>query len=70
MSKETLASCPFCGGEDISVKGYQAESIMINSAGFYHRVQCMSCGASKTSVTKEQTIKAWNQRITRANRHC
>jgi len=52
-----LRSCPFCGGEHLSV-----EKISYSVDGAAYRVEC-DCGArGPWSDTKEQAIEIWNKR--------
>lgn len=56
---EGLKPCPFCGGENIYVDGYEHE------AGLRWRVVCLDCMASVDSGTIQQkyrAIEAWNRR--------
>lgn len=57
---EVLKPCPFCGGENIFVDGYE------HDAGIRWRVLCLDCMATVDDGTihqKYRAIEAWNRRI-------
>ena len=52
--------CPFCGGTDIYIDGYQ------HGAGMRWRVVCLDCMATVDPgyiQQKYRAIEAWNRRI-------
>lgn len=56
---ENLRNCPFCGGENIYVDGYD------HAAGKRWRVVCLDCMATVDPGTIQQkycAIEAWNRR--------
>ncbi len=57
---DVLKPCPFCGGENIFVDGYE------HGAGIRWRVLCLDCMATLDDVTihqKFRAIVAWNRRL-------
>ena len=57
-----LKPCPFCGGENIFVDGYE------HDAGIRWRVLCLDCMATVDDGTIQQkyrAIEAWNRRVER-----
>ena len=59
--QEELRPCPFCGGVDIYVDGYE------HGSGVRWRVMCLDCMATVDPGTIQQkhcAIEAWNCRST------
>lgn len=57
---DILKPCPFCGGENIFVDGYE------HDAGIRWRVLCLDCMATLDDATihqKFRAIVAWNRRF-------
>jgi Lar family restriction alleviation protein len=53
---ETLAPCPFCGGESIDFR--------VPGAGKLWRLTCKNCDAGPhSSLSRDAAIAAWNRRI-------
>jgi ribosome-binding protein aMBF1 (putative translation factor) len=56
----TLLPCPFCGGENICVDGYE------HGAGLRWRIVCLDCMGMVDPGTIQQkyrAIEAWNRRV-------
>ena len=65
MSSETLAPCPFCGGE-ATHDTYQEESLWSHNIVTKDQVGCMECDIWLRSEPgyKVEAITAWNTRPT------
>ena len=53
-STDTLALCPFCGGEAALIENEPTEG--------FHFVECADCAAHGSMTDREHAIAAWNRR--------